>query len=166
VGGREVTLFHYGPAHTLGDAVAWVPDERVLFTGDLLFLDVCPLIWDGTATRWLAALDAMLTLDPAVVVSGHGPVAGADGLRVLAGYFRLLLDQARTLHDAGVPAEEAVARLDLGDYARWVDIERTALNLLQAYRELDGVEEPVDAFTGFAAMAEMARRPPLVGGCC
>lgn len=166
VGGREVTLFHYGPAHTLGDAVAWVPDQRVLYTGDLLFLDVCPLIWDGTATRWLAALDAMLALDPAVVVSGHGPVGGPDGLRRLAGYFRLLLDQARELHAAGVPADEAITRLDLGDYARWVDIERTALNLLQVYRELDGVDEPVDAFTGFGAMAAMASRPPLAGGCC
>lgn len=165
VGGREVHLFHYGPAHTLGDAVAWVPDERVLFAGDLVFLDVCPLIWDGTATKWLAALDAMLALDPAVVVPGHGPVAGPEGLRTLAGYFRLLLEQGRALHDQGVPVEEAMARLDLGQYARWVDVERTALNLRQVYNELDGIDEPIDAVDAFGTMAAAVPRP-LAGGCC
>lgn len=166
VGGREVHLFHYGPAHTLGDAVAWVPDQRVLFTGDLLFLDVCPLIWDGTATRWLAALDAMVALDPAVVVPGHGAVAGPEGLHKLAGYFRLLLEQGRVLHDEGVPVDEAMARLDLGEYATWVDVERTALNLRHVYNELDGVDEPINPVEAFAAMAAAAPCPPLGGGCC
>lgn len=161
VGGRPVELFHYGPAHTLGDCVAWVPDQRVLFTGDLLFRNVCPLVWDGTVTNWLAALDAMRALEPAVVVPGHGPAGGAEGLEELAGYFRLLQEQGGGLHDAGVPVEEAVARLRLGPYADWVDVERTALNLMQVYRELGGVDAPPpDAFTAFGAMAA------AVGRCC
>jgi glyoxylase-like metal-dependent hydrolase (beta-lactamase superfamily II) len=165
VGGRAVELFHYGPAHTLGDVVAWVPDERVLFAGDLAFFGVCPLVWDGTVTNWLAALDAMQALQPAVVVPGHGPVAGhgpvhgPDALDELAGYFRLVQEQGRALHAEGVPVEEAVARVRLGSYADWVDVERTALNLIQVYRELDGGDAPPpDAFTAFAAMAAAVRR--------
>lgn len=160
VGGRVVELSHYGPAHTLGDVVAWVPDERVLFTGDLLFLEVCPLVWDGTVTNWLRAIDAMLALDPAVVVPGHGPVSDADGLRALAGYFTLLAEQGRALHDAGVPVDEAVARLSLGAYAGWVDIERTALNLRQVYREIDGDRSELSPIDAFGAMAA------AVGRCC
>lgn len=160
VGGRRVELFHYGPAHTLGDVVVWVADERVLFTGDLLFLDVCPLVWDGTVTNWLAAIDEMLALEPAVVVPGHGPVSDADGLRSLAGYFTLLASQGRTLHDAGVSVDAAIERLDLGPYAGWVDIERTALNLRQVYRELDGDTSELSPIEAFGAMAA------AVGRCC
>lgn len=164
VGGRAVELFHYGPAHTLGDCVVWVPDVRVLFTGDLLFRKVCPLVWDGTVTNWLRALDAMLALDPAVVVPGHGPVGGVEGLHELAGYFRLLAEQGRRLHDEGVPPDEAVARLDLGPFAAWVDVERTALNLLQVYRELDGDTTELSPIEAFGRMAAAA--PRLTGGCC
>ncbi|MDQ3756387.1 MAG: MBL fold metallo-hydrolase [Actinomycetota bacterium] len=164
IGGRVVELFHYGPAHTLGDCVVWVPDQRVLFTGDLLFWKVCPLVWDGTVTNWLHALDEMLALDPAVVVPGHGPVGDTTGLVEMAGYFRLLAEQGRSLHDAGVPVEEAAARLDLGSYASWVDIERTALNLLQVYRELDGDTRELTAIEAFSKMAAAA--PRLTGGCC
>jgi cyclase len=164
VGGRAVELFHYGPAHTLGDVVAWVPDERVLFTGDLVFWRVCPLVWDGTVTNWLRALDEMLALDPAVVVPGHGPVGGPQALHELAGYFRLLAEQGRSLHAAGVPADEAVARLDLGPYAAWVDVERTALNLLQVYREIEGDSTELTALDAFARIA--AAVPRLTGGCC
>lgn len=164
VGGRQVELFHYGPAHTLGDVVAWVPDVRVLFAGDLVFHKVCPLVWDGTVTNWLRALDAMLALEPAVVVPGHGPVAGPEAIEALAGYFRLLAEQGRALHDAGVPVDEAVDRLDIGGYARWVDAERTALNLVQVYRELDGDTGELSAVEAFAKIAAAA--PRLRGGCC
>lgn len=164
IGGRAVELFHYGPAHTLGDSVVWVPDQRALFTGDLLFWKVCPLVWDGTVTNWLAALDAMLALDPAVVVPGHGPVGGPEGLHELAGYFRLLAEQGGSLHDKGVPPDEAVTRLDLGPYGSWVDVERTALNLLQVYRELDGDRSELSPIEAFSRMAAAA--PRLTGGCC
>lgn len=164
--GRDVVLRHYGPAHTLGDCVAWVPDERVLFTGDLVFYRVCPLVWDGTVTTWLAALDDMLSLDPAVVVPGHGPVAGPEALTELIGYFRALREQGQSLHDEGLSVEEAYGRLDLGRYTTWVDFERTALNLLAVYKELDGEEPGVDAFTAFGAMAAAARQRRIAGGCC
>jgi glyoxylase-like metal-dependent hydrolase (beta-lactamase superfamily II) len=160
VGGRDVDLFHYGPAHTSGDAVVWAPDERVLFTGDLLFSEVCPLVWDGTVTNWLRAIEAMVALEPAVVVPGHGPVSeGADGLRALAGYFELLSEQGQVLHDEGVPVDDAVGRLELGSYATWVDIERTALNLRQVYRELDGDTSELSPIDAFGAMAAAV-------GCC
>lgn len=164
VGGRTVELFHYGPAHTLGDVVVWVPDERVLFAGDLLFHKVCPLVWDGTVTNWLRALDAMLALDPAVVVPGHGPVGGPEALEAGAGYLRLLQEQGGALHAEGVPVDEAVGRLRLGEYAGLIDVERTALNLLQVYRELDGDSGEVPAIEAFARIA--AAVPRLSGGCC
>jgi cyclase len=164
IGGRAVQLFHYGPAHTLGDCVVWVPDVRVLFAGDLAFWKVCPLVWDGTVTNWLRALDEMLALGPAVVVPGHGPVGGPEVLQELAGYFRLVAEQGKVLHDEGVPVDEAATRLDLGPYASWVDIERTALNVLQVYRELDGDTTELTALEAFARMA--AAVPRLTGGCC
>ncbi|MEJ2580921.1 MAG: MBL fold metallo-hydrolase, partial [Acidobacteriota bacterium] len=53
VGDRRVELMELGPAHTLGDTVVYLPDERVLFTGDLLFKDAHPLIWQGPVSNWI-----------------------------------------------------------------------------------------------------------------
>ena len=72
----------------------------------------------------------------------------------------LLVEQGRALHDDGVPVDEAVGRLVLGAYAGWVDIERTALNLRQVYRELDGDSSELSPIEAFGAMAA------AVGRCC
>ena len=47
VGGRSVELSFVGPAHTVGDAIAWVPDTRTVFAGDILFNGVMPIMWAG-----------------------------------------------------------------------------------------------------------------------
>ena len=48
---------------TAGDVVAWVPDERVLFAGDLLFVGGTPIMWAGPIGGWIAACDRMVALD-------------------------------------------------------------------------------------------------------
>jgi glyoxylase-like metal-dependent hydrolase (beta-lactamase superfamily II) len=58
-----------GPAHTLGDAVVWVPGDKTLFTGDILFKDAHPVIWQGPVSNWIAALRRLLDMDIETVVS-------------------------------------------------------------------------------------------------
>ena len=53
VGDRDVHLIELGPAHTLGDTIAHVPDAGVVFTGDLLFIEGTPIMWDGPVANWL-----------------------------------------------------------------------------------------------------------------
>ncbi|MFQ5381455.1 MAG: MBL fold metallo-hydrolase, partial [Dehalococcoidia bacterium] len=72
--GLPVEIEHLGPAHTDNDLIVHLPEQRVVFTGDLLFWRCAPIGWSGTTAAWVEALDTIEALDPEVVVPGHGPV--------------------------------------------------------------------------------------------
>ncbi|MGH2758566.1 MAG: MBL fold metallo-hydrolase [Actinomycetota bacterium] len=158
-GDREVQLRYFGPCHTLGDIAVWVPDERVLFAGDLAFIGSTPLVWEGSLINWIATVDRLLALEPEVIVPGHGPVTDAEGLRSMDSYLRLVVAEGSKLKDAGLSPEEAAPEIDLGPYAEWKDRERLVLNLMRLWRELDGepADSRVDALEAFAAMDSYVR---------
>jgi glyoxylase-like metal-dependent hydrolase (beta-lactamase superfamily II) len=82
LGGRTVTLVHPGPAHTDHDVFVHVPDVDVVFSGDLVEQGAPPSIGpDSHLSDWPTALDAILALNPAVVVPGHGDPVDADFVR-------------------------------------------------------------------------------------
>src|SRR5262249_25683190 len=74
IGEREVQLIEVGPAHTAGDAVAWVPDVKVCFAADILFIGGTPIMWAGPVSGWLAAIERISSLGAETFVPGHGPV--------------------------------------------------------------------------------------------
>jgi 2-keto-4-pentenoate hydratase/2-oxohepta-3-ene-1,7-dioic acid hydratase in catechol pathway/glyoxylase-like metal-dependent hydrolase (beta-lactamase superfamily II) len=137
VGGREVHLLNLGPAHTAADTVVHVPDAGVLFAGDLLFIGCTPIVWAGPIANWVAACDAMIELDPAAVVPGHGPVTDVEGIRGVRGYLVHVAEQAEAAYRKGLSFVEAADTIDLGEYASWLDAERVVINVYTHYRELD-----------------------------
>lgn len=159
VGTRRVELIELGPAHTRGDVIAWVPDARVVFTGDLLFHGGHPIVWAGPISGWIAACERIVELDPEVVVPGHGPVTDTGPVNEMAGYFHWLQSEAGERRDAGLSAAEAATDLHrhLGDtpYASWGESERIVINVTAAYRDL-GEDVDDDVVTMFTQMAELA----------
>lgn len=137
VGERGVTLIELGPAHTPGDAIAYVPDAGVVFTGDLLFIEGTPIMWAGPVSNWLAACERILELGAGVLVPGHGPVTDASGVRDVQRYLRHVYDEAKARFEAGIEAEEAADDIDLSSFRDWGDPERIAVNVAAIYRELD-----------------------------
>ena len=95
VGNRRVELIEVGPAHTKGDVVALLPVERVVFTGDILFIGSHPVIWEGPISNWIAACDRLLSLDVDVIVPGHGPLTDKNGVRETRAYWVDILDAAK-----------------------------------------------------------------------
>lgn len=158
VGGKDVLLKKLGPAHTAGDLVVHVPGDRTVFTGDILFAGVTPIIWAGPVGNWLAACDWLLGLDVETIVPGHGPLADKDAVRRMAGYLRYVDQEARSRFDAGMPVAEAVLDIALGEYRNWLDAERVAANVMALYREYTGDTSPPDVVAVFAAMAAVRRR--------
>jgi glyoxylase-like metal-dependent hydrolase (beta-lactamase superfamily II) len=158
LGSREIRLLYFGPCHTLGDIAVWVPDERVLFCGDLLFYGSTPLVWEGSLHNWVDTVDALCELRPEIVVPGHGPITDTDGLRAMQDYLRLVITEGRRLKEAGLEPLDAAREVDLGQYAEWKDSERLALNFMRLWLELDGKppEEPVNVLEAFGAMAALA----------
>lgn len=131
---------HFGvPAHTVADAVVWLPEQRVLFSGDLLFHGVTPLMAHGSVSGALVVLDHLEQLAPEVVVPGHGPVGDAAMIDDVRRYLRLVQHLAAEGHAAGLSPLETARDADLGEFADRLDDERIVGNLHRAFAELDGL---------------------------
>lgn len=157
--GTAVELLYVGPAHTAGDLAAWLPAEGVLFTGDVLFHQCAPIGWEGTFATWIGALERLEALQPAVVVPGHGPVCGVEGLAGLREYLVYVRREAEVHHAAGRTTLEAAERIDLSPFEGWSEHERLAFQVYRAYRELDGVawDAPIDTGRVFSETAALRR---------
>jgi cyclase len=165
--GREIHLWHPGAAaHTDGDAVVFLPKERVLFAGDLAFHYVTPLAFQGHIGNWIKAADQLLAYDAEVIVPGHGPVGSKADLAHMRDYLALVRREAKKRYDAGMPEEAAARDIKLGAFASWREAERILPNVMRAYQEfrrethlgldlvrmLDGMERLRGASSGHACV--------------
>jgi cyclase len=162
-GTRRIELHHPGyPAHTTGDVVAWLPDERVLFTGDLVFNGLTPLVFMGSVGGARRSLEWLASFDPAVVVPGHGPVAG-DRASIAATfgahdrYYRLVESVAARGRVDRLSVLDAARRCDLGEFGEWADSERLVLNLHRAYA--DSARTEMDLLTAMIDAVEFNGGP-------
>lgn len=155
VGAKRVDLIEVGPAHTGGDALVYVPADRAVFTGDILFIDGTPIAWAGPIGNWIAACETIEAMDVDQIVPGHGPMTDKKGVRRVAGYLGYVRDEARKRFDAGLGAFEAARSIALDDYAGWGDAERIAVNVATLYREFGAKDVPADAATLFGWMAQL-----------
>lgn len=158
--GLEVQLLYVGPAHTAGDLAVWIPAHGVLFTGDVLFHECAPVSWAGTTDTWIASLERLAALDPAVVVPGHGPVTDRSTLLELRDYLAYVRDESVAHHDAGRTVLEAAERLELAPWRSWNEPERVVFQVARAYREAEGQawDAPVDGLALFADMQVLRQR--------
>ncbi len=168
-GTRRIDLVHPGhAAHTGGDLVAWLPEERVLFTGDLLFHGLTPLVFAGSVEGALRVLEWIAAFGPDVVVPGHGPLAaGADLPAVLADherYYRFVLDLAAEGRRAGIGPLAVAQEADLGEFADWPDAERVVLNLHRVYADAEG--RPLDLLAAMVDAMAWNGGPLTTHVCC
>lgn len=157
VGDRELQLIEVGPAHTRGDTLIHAVNERVLFSGDILFSEAHPIAWAGPVSNWIAACERILALDVAMIVPGHGPLAGADAVRELKAYFEYLYAESRTCHAQGMTPLQAARVISLQRWTEWKEPERLVVNIANIYGELSSDQEPLNPLAAFEAMAELAR---------
>ncbi|MFD7325077.1 MBL fold metallo-hydrolase [Streptomyces sp. NPDC059875] len=157
VGELEVRVVHPGPAHTTGDSIVHLPEQGVVFTGDLVFHGGTPFLPMGSLAGSLRALDVLRGLDAPTVVPGHGPVTDPSAYDATERYLRWVAELAREGHTKGATPLETARRADLGEFGAWRESERLVANLHRAYAELDGLPEgsPLDAATVFGDMATM-----------
>jgi len=92
-GKHRVELMYLGVAHTHGDAVAWLPNEKILFTGDMCVNCPCNFVGDGDVGKWIATLDAAKKLGAEIVCPGHGARSVNTVLEDQQAFFKALQDQ-------------------------------------------------------------------------
>src|SRR5262249_37355047 len=120
----KVELIFVGPAHTKGDVVAWIPERKLLFTGDLVFNDCTPFVAEGCIEHLFEALAVLRGLGGETVVPGHGPIGGPDIFDKVEGYLRFVQTAAQNSFARGLAPLDAARSLDLAEYAVWPDQER------------------------------------------
>jgi cyclase len=155
--GLQVEVIHVGPAHTSSDVIVHLPKERVVFSGDIVFRLCSPMGWDGTYARWIEALDYVMSLDPEVVVPGHGPLSGLEGPQEMKAYLSYVFQECKRFFEEGVPAPAAARRIDLGPFEAWHEPERLFSNVERAYRDLrgDSPDTPIDGEYSTAGTARL-----------
>lgn len=136
IGGKQVTLIDVGPAHTASDTLVLVPADRIVYTGDILFVGVHPAVWAGPIGSWIKACDLILSWDVAVIVPGHGPIADKADVRRFRDYLEFFYAEGKSRFDAGMSFEEAAFDMAWGPFSDWRERERVVINMFTLYGEL------------------------------
>jgi glyoxylase-like metal-dependent hydrolase (beta-lactamase superfamily II) len=140
LGKRRVVVWHPGRGHSPGDLMLWLPDDGILFSGDVLVEDGVTMVIDGSSRELLRVLDAIEQLHPRVIVPGHGRIASdpqslIDSTR---SYITALRAAMRAAVEGGVPMRRALAPLPPADENRPVSLNsRLRRNANRVYVEME-----------------------------
>ena len=155
VGAKAIELIEVGPAHTGGDAIAYVPADKTVFTGDILFIEGHPIIWAGPVGNWISACEQIEAMDAEMIVPGHGPVTDKRGVARVREYLGYIRSEAKKRYDSGMGALEAARDISFADFSNWGDAERIAVNTATLYREFGATDVPSDPGSLFGWMAQI-----------
>jgi glyoxylase-like metal-dependent hydrolase (beta-lactamase superfamily II) len=151
IGTLQVELMQIGRGHTKGDTVVWLPQERILFSGDLVEYQTTPYTGDAYLGDWPATLDAIAALKPAKLVPGRGAslqseaqvAAGLDGTRAfITEMFGAVKAGAASGKDLRTVYKETYAKLKprFGD---WVIFDHCLpFDVTRAYDEATRYRDP------------------------
>ncbi|MEW6694202.1 Metallo-beta-lactamase type 2 [Tepidimonas thermarum] len=151
LGKLEVQLLQLGRGHTKGDTVAWLPQEKILFSGDLVEFDATPYAGDAYFRDWPQTLDNIAALKPEKLVPGRGAalITPEQVQQGLAGT-KAFIEDMRAAVEAGVRAgkdlravyQETYARLQ-PKYGRWVIFDHCMpFDVTRCYDELTQYPDP------------------------
>jgi glyoxylase-like metal-dependent hydrolase (beta-lactamase superfamily II) len=139
LGGKRIEIHHAGPAHTPGDSFVWLPAEKILFSGDIVYVDRMLSLRPYSAHRsWIAAFEAMAARDPEVVVPGHGrPTTLDQATADTYDYLVFLRTAVQQLIDDG-NGMEAIGQIDQSrfDYLANYEVLK-GRNAQRVYEEIE-----------------------------
>ena len=144
LGGKEIQILHLGRAHTRGDSIVFVPQDRIVYLSEVFFKDQFLFINDGYGVDWLRALDAVEALDADIFVPGHGsmPANPRDTRQALRAFKQMLVDVRDAVQQEisrGATEDQAVGSLRWPQYEKLQGYEaqrETAIRRL--HRQLTG----------------------------
>jgi len=118
IGGIDFYITRVGPAHAPEDLMVYVPSEKVLFAGDLVFRGRIPFVGNADSKGWLHALDEIEQLKPNIVIPGHGAysVNPAEDIAFTRSYLKYLRESMSPAAINMDPFEEAYKQADWSEY--------------------------------------------------
>ena len=138
--------------------IVHVPADKVVYTGDILFIEGTPVMWAGPVRNWIAACDRILAMDVVSIVPGHGPVTDKAGARAMRDYLASIEAETRKRHAAGMTSWDIAQDIALAEFGAWEDPERIAITVDTIYRELTHDTSARDVPALFGRMAILDKR--------
>ena len=123
LGGKEIQVLYFGRAHTQGDSIVFVPQDRIAYLSEVFFAEEFPNMAQGYGVSWLRVLDAVEALGADIFVPGHGPIP-EDPKGTRAGLHRMrqiLVDARDAVQNEiakGASEDQAVAAVKLQQYEK------------------------------------------------
>ncbi|MBN9669947.1 MBL fold metallo-hydrolase [Roseibium aggregatum] len=151
LGGLEVRLMHLGRGHTMGDLVAWVPSNGVIFAGDLVQLSAAPYCGDAHLADWPRALDRITAFRPSALMPGRGrsaigSSAVATAIETTRDFVTTLRDGAAACVDQGLGLRDTFLAvkdaLEPQFGTKKAFAEHLPFNVARAYDEALGLDQP------------------------
>ena len=133
LGGVSFEIHHLGPAHSPEDVIIVVPQEGVVFSGDILFAGRIPFVGEADSKRWLERIDRLLEMKPRIMITGHGEVSRdpAKDLALTRDYLIYLRAAMGKAVEDFASFEEAYAKTDWSRFAKVPAFD--AANRVNAY---------------------------------
>jgi cyclase len=119
----EMRLLYFGVAHSNSDIVIHIPEESVVFVGDLVFPELPRRREAGSYLNWTKVLPKIADLNAKFYIPGHGKVLNKDGVLQCQGVLQTYYDEGKAAHDAGLPAAEAVNRMKSGYFKKLIELD-------------------------------------------
>ena len=147
-GGRRLELIFVG-GHTPATSIVWLPEEKLCFVGDIVWVDQHPYMAQGNTLEWLRALELIRELGAERLVPGHGPVCAPDATYRVGEYINFMRNRVRDYYLEGKNKNETKSGL-VGEMLDWFPVppERKAKiesqiksGLNRVYREIQREEE-------------------------
>jgi cyclase len=143
-GGREIQIHFFGRAHTGGDIGIYLPEEKILFTGDML-LGGISYLGDGYVSEWADTLQRLKQLDFDLVLPGHGPgFRDFERIDNVQAYYTDLTNEVVRMKGIGYSAEQTAARADLRQHADTLGVRDLGANLQAVQRMYDLLDGRVE----------------------
>jgi glyoxylase-like metal-dependent hydrolase (beta-lactamase superfamily II) len=151
MGQLEVQIKQLGRGHTKGDTVAWLPGERVLFSGDLVEYDAACYTGDAHLADWPATLDTISALNPDKLVPGRGPALTTpesvrDGIAYTRDFVSTLYQSAQEAVRAGKDLKATMAhvrsRMDPKFAHVFIYEHCLPFDVTRAFDEASGISHP------------------------
>jgi phosphoglycerate dehydrogenase-like enzyme/glyoxylase-like metal-dependent hydrolase (beta-lactamase superfamily II) len=148
-GKRRVEFYFFGHAHTAGDAFAYLPNEKILCTGDACVNGAFNYLGQGDSASWIKVMEKAQQLDVKTVLPGHGPIAGKELLEKQKHYFVDLRAQVAKALAENKALSDVISSIDMPWYKEWTGVDPTGDNIKHVYAELTGKTKPFDFFEEF-----------------
>ncbi len=138
LGNKVVELISIGGGHTDADLLVWVPSEKTLFTGDIIFNKVIPATRDAHIPTWLKKIDIVSSMGAMKIIPGHGPAGGPKTINFIRRYLSTLWTVMKKFVDGDV---DMVIALETAGMDEYKDIPRFkgshGKNMIKAFQQAE-----------------------------